>query len=265
VRLLDPPLHEFLPRDPRAIERLARQMGIEPEALSAKVASLSEVNPMLGHRGCRLGLTAPEIYAMQVEAIVRAACARRQAGDDVRPEIMLPLVGSEEEIAELRRATQEVVDRVLTETGVAVPILVGTMIEVPRACLVADRIAAHTDFFSFGTNDLTQMAYGFSRDDVGRFLPQYLEQGILPFDPFERLDEAGVGQLVATACERGRGAREGLKIGICGEHGGEPHSVAFFERTGLDYVSCSPYRVPVARLSAAQAILEGGAAKDASA
>jgi pyruvate, orthophosphate dikinase len=266
VRLLDPPLHEFLPREPRAIERLARQMGIEPEALSAKVAALSEVNPMLGHRGCRLGLTAPEIYSMQVEAIVRAACARQAAGDDVRPEIMLPLVGSEEEIAELRRATREVVDRVLTETGIGVAIAIGTMIEVPRACLVADRIAVHTDFFSFGTNDLTQMAYGFSRDDVGRFLPQYLEQGILPFDPFDRIDEAGVGQLVTLACQRGREARPQLKIGICGEHGGEPHSVAFFERAGLDYVSCSPYRVPVARLAAAQAILEEGtAARDASA
>jgi pyruvate, orthophosphate dikinase len=259
VRLLDPPLHEFLPREPKAVERLARRMGLEPAAVTAKVAALAEVNPMLGHRGCRLGLTAPEIYSMQVEAIVRAACARTKAGDEVLPEIMLPLVGSEEEIAELRRATQEVVDRVLAETGVPVEILIGTMIEVPRACLVADKIARHTDFFSFGTNDLTQMAYGFSRDDVGRFLPQYLEQGILAHDPFERLDEAGVGELVATACRRGRRERPTLKIGICGEHGGEPHSVAFFHRAHLDYVSCSPYRVPVARLAAAQAAMETAA------
>jgi len=218
---------------------------------------------MLGHRGCRLGLTAPDIYRMQVEAIVRAACVRKRAGDDVLPEIMLPLVGGEEELAVLRRQAQEVVDRVLAEEGVALPVLIGTMIEVPRACTVADRIARHADFFSFGTNDLTQMTYGFSRDDVGRFLPQYLEQGILPFDPFARLDEEGVGQLVAMACERGRRTDPGLKLGICGEHGGEPHSVAFFDAVGLDYVSCSPYRLPIARLAAARCRLKMDRAAEA--
>jgi pyruvate,orthophosphate dikinase len=192
---------------------------------------------------------------MQVEAIARAACLRRRAGDDVRPEIMLPLVGSEEELAVLQKMTREVVDRVLAEEGVPVPILIGTMIEVPRACVVADRIAAHADFFSFGTNDLTQMTWGFSRDDAGRFLPQYLEQGILAHDPFERLDQEGVGQLVAMACQRGRKTKPTLKLGICGEHGGEPHSVAFFDSVGLDYVSCSPYRVPIARLAAARCVL----------
>jgi pyruvate, orthophosphate dikinase len=263
VRLLDPPLHEFLPHEGRAVKQLAAQMGIDEERLESAVHALAEVNPMLGHRGCRLGLTAPDIYRMQVEAIVRAACVRQRAGDEVLPEIMLPLVGTEEELAVLRRHTQEVVDRVLAEERVALPILIGTMIEVPRACTVADRVATHADFFSFGTNDLTQMTYGFSRDDVGRFLPQYLEQGILPFDPFARLDEQGVGQLVAMACERGRQTKPDLKLGICGEHGGEPHSVAFFDSVGLDYVSCSPYRVPIARLAAARCRLKMDRAAEA--
>jgi pyruvate,orthophosphate dikinase len=263
VRLLDPPLHEFLPHEPRAIAQLAGQMKVSPEALEETVHSLAEVNPMLGHRGCRLGLTSPEIYRMQVEAIARAACARKRAGDDVRPEIMLPLVGSEEELAVLRAATVEVLERVMAEEGTVVPILVGTMIEVPRACVVADRIAVHADFFSFGTNDLTQMTYGFSRDDIGHFLPQYLEQRILPVDPFARIDEQGVGQLVAMACERGRQTKPGLKLGICGEHGGEPNSIAFFERVGLDYVSCSPYRVAIARLAAARCVLRVDRAAEA--
>jgi pyruvate, orthophosphate dikinase len=263
VRLLDPPLHEFLPHDPRAIFTLAGQMGIDAAQLESTVGSLEEVNPMLGHRGCRLGLTAPDIYRMQVEAIVRAACVRKRAGDDVLPEIMLPLVGGEEELAVLRRHAQEVVDRVLAEEHMTLPVLIGTMIEVPRACTVADRVARHADFFSFGTNDLTQMTYGFSRDDVGRFLPQYLEQGILPFDPFARIDEEGVGQLVAMACERGRKTAPQLKIGICGEHGGEPHSVAFFDAVGLDYVSCSPYRLPIARLAAARCRLKMDRAAEA--
>ncbi|HVS02047.1 MAG TPA: pyruvate, phosphate dikinase [Thermoanaerobaculia bacterium] len=255
VRLLDPPLHEFLPREPKAIAQLAEQMGVPSERVAEKVAALHETNPMLGHRGCRLGLTAPEIYLMQVEAIARAACARKLAGDDVRPEIMHPLVGTEEEISTLRKMTVDTLERVERETGVEVPILVGTMIEVPRACFVAHRIAEHADFFSFGTNDLTQMAYGYSRDDVGRFLPQYLEQGILPFDPFASIDPDGVGELVEMATRRGREARANLKIGICGEHGGDADSVAFFERVGLDYVSCSPYRVAVARLAAARCLL----------
>jgi pyruvate, orthophosphate dikinase len=227
------------------------------------VRSLSEVNPMLGHRGSRLGLTAPEIYRMQVEAIARAACARRRADAPVQPEIMLPLIGGEKELAALRAMTREVLDQVFADEGLSVPIPIGTMIEVPRACVVADRLARHADFFSFGTNDLTQMTYGFSRDDVGRFLPQYLQQGILAWDPFVRLDESGVGELVAMACRRGRRTRATLKLGICGEHGGEPSSVAFFDSVGLDYVSCSPYRVPIARLAAARCLLRMDRANEA--
>ena len=263
IRLLDPPLHEFLPHETKAVARVAEQMGIPAERVEEKVRSLSEVNPMLGHRGCRLGLTSPEIYSMQVEAIARAACARQRSGDEVQPEIMLPLVGSEEELATLRQATQETLDRVFAEEGVRVPILIGTMIEVPRACVVSERIAAHADFFSFGTNDLTQMTWGFSRDDVGRFLPQYLEQGLLPFDPFARIDEQGVGPLVAMACQGGRRAKPALKLGVCGEHGGDADSVAFFESVGLDYVSCSPYRVPIARLAAARCVLRIDRASEA--
>jgi len=258
VRLLDPPLHEFLPHGGKALEEVARDMGIDPEQVAEKVAILSEVNPMLGHRGCRLGLTAPEIYRMQSEAIVRAACVRQKAGDRVLPEIMIPLVGTEAELARLRTLTAEVAERVQREEGVELDLLIGTMIEVPRAALVADRIARHADFFSFGTNDLTQMTYGYSRDDVGRFLPQYVEQGILPFDPFARLDPEGVGELVKMASEKGRAANGELHVGICGEHGGDPHSVEFFDQVGLDYVSCSPFRVPVARLAAARSTLGVG-------
>ncbi len=216
VRLLDPPLHEFLPQDEKTLAQLAEQMGIDRPELAAKVESMAEFNPMLGHRGCRLGLTTPEIYDMQVEAIVRATCALVKAGRDPRPEIMVPLVGVEEEMKRLRERTVAVLTRVQQEEGVEVAIPVGTMIEVPRAALVADRVAQHAEFFSFGTNDLTQMTYGYSRDDVGRFLPQYLESAIVPHDPFERLDTDGVGQLVRLACERGRDSRAGLKIGICG-------------------------------------------------
>ena len=258
VRLLDPPLHEFLPRESKAMAQVADQMGVEVSLVESAVASMVEVNPMLGHRGCRLGLTTPGVYSMQVEAIVRAACVCRKAGHDVRPEIMLPLVGLESEIEELRRAVSEVAESVQQELGVRLDLLIGTMIEVPRACLIADRIAKHADFFSFGTNDLTQMTFGFSRDDAGRFLPHYIESGLLPVDPFEKLDIDGVGQLVSLATERGRGARHNLKVGICGEHGGEPSSVAFFEQCGLDYVSCSPYRLPIARLSAARCLLIDG-------
>ncbi len=255
VRLLDPPLHEFLPHDEKSQRILAKQMGIAAADVKARAEALAESNPMLGLRGCRLGITAPEIYEMQVEAIVRAAAIRARAGDEVRPEIMVPLVGTDEEMVRLREMIVTVIERVQTEEKVQLGILIGTMIEVPRAALVADRIAAHADFFSFGTNDLTQMTYGYSRDDVGRFLPQYIESKVLDHDPFQRIDEEGVGQLVRLACERGRGARPGLHLGICGEHGGDPRSIDFFERAGLDYVSCSPYRVPIARLAAAQASL----------
>ncbi len=263
VRLLDPPLHEFLPHDEKSQRILAKQMGIAAAEVKARAEALAESNPMLGLRGCRLGITAPEIYEMQVAAIVRAAAIRARAGDEVRPEIMVPLVGTDEEMVRLREMIVKVVDRVQTEEKVKLGILIGTMIEVPRAALVADRIAAHADFFSFGTNDLTQMTYGYSRDDVGRFLPQYIESKVLDHDPFQRIDEEGVGQLVRLACERGRGARPGLHLGICGEHGGDPRSIDFFERAGLDYVSCSPYRVPIARLAAAQASLARRAKADA--
>jgi len=255
VRLLDPPLHEFLPREERAIAQLAEQMGIEAQAVIDAVESLAEFNPMLGHRGCRLGLTHPDIYDMQVEAIARAAAGLAGRGLDPRPEIMVPLVGTQEEMMQLRGRTVEVVTRVLDGLSSTLEIPIGTMIEVPRAALVADRIAEYADFFSFGTNDLTQMTYGYSRDDVAGFLPQFVEQGILPADPFEVLDVEGVGQLVALACERGRSVKADLKIGICGEHGGEPSSIRFFDSCALDYVSCSPYRVPIARLAAARSTL----------
>ncbi len=255
IRLLDPPLHEFLPHEDKALRVLAGQMGIDPAAVKARAEALAETNPMLGLRGCRLGITAPEIYEMQVEAIVRAAAVRARAGEPVRPEIMVPLVGTETEIVRLREMIAAVVERVLAEEGVRLEILVGTMIEVPRAALVADEIARHADFFSFGTNDLTQMTYGYSRDDAGRFLPQYLKSRVLPYDPFQQIDEEGVGQLVRMACERGRETRPDLHLGVCGEHGGDPASIDFFERTGLDYVSCSPYRVPIARLAAARSSL----------
>ena len=256
VRLLDPPLHEFLPHGDKALRELAEQMGIDASDVAARAHALAEANPMLGHRGCRLGITAPEIYIMQVEAIVRAACARAAAGDEVRPEIMVPLVGTESEMVTLYEMIAKTVERVFAEEGRRIDLLIGTMIEVPRAALVADRIARHADFFSFGTNDLTQMTYGYSRDDASRFLPQYVEGKILPHDPFQCVDEEGVGQLVRMACERGRQVRPDLHLGVCGEHGGDPQSIDFFDRVGLDYVSCSPYRVPIARLAAARATLK---------
>jgi pyruvate, orthophosphate dikinase len=256
IRLLDPPLHEFLPKGEKALRQLAEQMGVDPAQVEARAEALAEANPMLGLRGCRLGLTAPDIYLMQVEAIARAACLRAKAGDQVRPEIMMPLVGTEQEMVRLREQAAEACARILAEEGVTLEIPIGTMIEVPRAALVADRIARHADFFSFGTNDLTQMTFGYSRDDASRFLPQYVDTKVLPDDPFQTLDTEGVGQLVALACERGRQARPRLHLGVCGEHGGDPASIDFFDRTGLDYVSCSPYRVPIARLAAARSTLK---------
>ena len=255
VRLLDPPLHEFLPHGQKALAALAEDMGTDARSIQETAEALSEFNPMLGNRGCRLGLTTPGLYEMQVEAITRAACRLSKEGKDPRPEIMVPLVGSHGEMESLRASAAAVVERVLAEESVSLKIPIGTMIEVPRAALVADEVAKEADFFSFGTNDLTQMTFGYSRDDSGRFLPHYVETGILPFDPFERLDQSGVGQLVALACEKGRATRSDLKLGVCGEHGGEPSSIDFFERCGLDYVSCSPYRVPVARLASARSTL----------
>ncbi len=255
IRLLDPPLHEFLPHGGEEAKLLARTLGMERAELNRIVESLRETNPMLGHRGCRLGITFPEITEMQARAIFRAALAVSKRGIDVRPEVMIPLIASVEEF----RNQRAIVDAVAAETfanGGAVPYMVGTMIELPRAALTAAAIAAEADFFSFGTNDLTQTTLGLSRDDAGRFLPHYIELGIFPNDPFQVLDQEGVGQLITMATVAGRSVSPTLKVGICGEHGGEPSSVAFCHRSGLDYVSCSPYRVPVARLAAAQAALD---------
>jgi pyruvate,orthophosphate dikinase len=254
IRLLDPPLHEFLPHEVEQAKDVARAMGIPVEQVLDRAKRLHEMNPMLGHRGCRLGISYPEIYEMQVRAIFEAAVLRRRAKGSPRPEVMIPLVGMPSEFTALRDALKKVADEVLAAAKVRMPVVFGTMIEVPRAALLADLIGAEAEFFSFGTNDLTQLTFGFSRDDVGSFLPSYLERGILKEEPFQTLDQAGVGQLIALAVERGRGARPGLKVGICGEHGGDPASIAFCERTGLDYVSCSPYRVPIARLAAAHAV-----------
>ncbi|PNU19859.1 pyruvate, phosphate dikinase [Geothermobacter hydrogeniphilus] len=256
IRLLDPPLHEFLPQNDVEIEELAAEMRVPAATLKAKVESLHEFNPMLGHRGCRLAVTFPEIYDMQVRAIMEAACELiRNEGFSIVPEIMIPLVGEVRELAILRANVVRVADAVIAEYGVEVEYLIGTMIELPRAALTADVIAGEADFFSFGTNDLTQTTYGLSRDDSGRFLPFYIEQEIYATDPFVALDQEGVGQLVKMGCEKGRQARPDIKLGICGEHGGEPSSVIFCHNIGLDYVSCSPYRVPIARLAAAQGAL----------
>ena len=255
IRLLDPPLHEFLPNDLSDIEALAGRLEVDPARLKAKIRSLAEFNPMLGHRGCRLGITYPEIYEIQVRAVIEAACSVAKDGAVVRPEIMVPLVGSRTELALMRRIILDEAARVLKRLDTSLDFMVGTMIEVPRAAITADEVAAEADFFSFGTNDLTQMTYGFSRDDSGRFIEAYLEQGLLPGDPFESIDRAGVGALVHMACQKGRATNPDLHLGICGEHGGDPASVRFCHEIGLDYVSCSPYRVPVARLAAAQSAL----------
>ena len=254
VRLLDPPLHEFLPKTEEEIQEVAAHMGTEVAEVRAKLDSLHEFNPMLGHRGCRVGVTFPEIYRMQVRAITEAACVVAAEGLTVRPEIMIPLVAHAVELALLRSEVESEIDAVRRERpGARVRPRIGTMIEVPRAALTADVIAEHADFFSFGTNDLTQMAYALSRDDAGSFLADYVENGIMPDDPFVSIDEEGIGKLVRMGVELGRGARPDLKLGVCGEHGGDAKSIHFFARVGLDYVSCSPYRVPVARLAAAQA------------
>jgi pyruvate,orthophosphate dikinase len=224
--------------------------------LRNKVAQLHELNPMLGHRGCRLGITYPEIYEMQVRAIFEAACTVKKGGIDVRPEVMIPLVGARKELELTTEMTRRVAAEVMKENGVEVEYLVGTMIEIPRAVIIADQLAETAQFFSFGTNDLTQMTFGYSRDDAGSFLPDYVDKKILPKDPFESLDQEGVGQLVRLGTERGRKGNPDLKVGVCGEHGGDPDSIRFFRACNLNYVSCSPYRVPVARLAAAQAELE---------
>jgi pyruvate,orthophosphate dikinase len=254
IRLLDPPLHEFLPTSDEDIEALARSLGKAVAEVRAKLDSLHEFNPMLGHRGCRVGVTFPEIYRMQVRAITEAACDVAAAGIRVKPEIMIPLVAHPAELRLLRRDIEQVIAEVRKENGnPRVRPSIGTMIEVPRAALSADVIAEYADFFSFGTNDLTQMVYALSRDDAGSFLSHYIEEGLIADDPFVSIDQEGVGQLIRMGAERGRATRPGLKLGVCGEHGGDPKSVHFFADVGLDYVSCSPYRVPIARLAAAQA------------
>ena len=257
IRLLDPPLHEFLPHGGEESKLLARQLGLTRPALSQIVESLRESNPMLGHRGCRLGITYPEITEMQARAIFEAAVRCKRRGIDVQPEIMVPLVSTVAEFENQRAIIEDAADAVLGGLNEDLPHMVGTMIELPRAALTADEIAAKAEFFSFGTNDLTQTTFGLSRDDAGRFLPTYVERGILPDDPFQVLDRKGVGKLIEFAVTNGRKVRDTLKVGICGEHGGEPSSIAFCHTMGMDYVSCSPYRVPIARLAAAHASLSG--------
>jgi pyruvate,orthophosphate dikinase len=261
IRLLDPPLHEFVPHEEESQREMAYELGISPEAVKTKVDSLHEFNPMLGHRGCRLGITYPEITEMQTRAIFEAACLLTKEGVDVRPEVMVPLVGTVKELASQKKLIVACAEKVMAETGVKVKYSVGTMIEVPRAAVTADEIAGEAEFFSFGTNDLTQMTFGYSRDDAGKFLPDYIAKKILPVDPFRVLDRDGVGKLVLMAVEKGRRVNPKLKIGICGEHGGDPSSVEFCHLAGLNYVSCSPFRVPIARLAAAQAALNNAAPK----
>jgi pyruvate,orthophosphate dikinase len=255
IRLLDPPLHEFVPHTTQDMKDFAARVGLSFEDVKTRVASLHEFNPMLGHRGCRLAVTYPEIYQMQARAISLAVSQLVVEGERVIPEIMIPLVGMESELRILRELVEREVKAVQVETKVTFEYQIGTMIELPRAAIVADRIATQADFFSFGTNDLTQTTLGLSRDDSGRFLPQYIEQGIFERDPFMSIDQEGVGFLVKTGVDLGRKARPKLKIGVCGEHGGDPQSIHFFAKVGLDYVSCSPFRVPIARLTAAQAAL----------
>ena len=256
IRLLDPPLHEFVPKDLAGQEAMAKEMGKSIDFIKHRVESLKEVNPMLGLRGCRLGITYPEITTMQTKAILGAAVRLKREGYQPRPEIMVPLVGTYKELEQQQNVIKAAAEELFKEEGMEVEFKLGTMIEIPRAALTADQIAKHADYFSFGTNDLTQMTYGYSRDDVSRFLPTYLDNKILEVDPFQVLDQTGVGQLVEIGVKRGRSTNPNLKCGICGEHGGEPSSVKFCHRIGLDYVSCSPFRVPIARLAAAQAAVE---------
>ena len=256
IRLLDPPLHEFVPHDLAGQETMAKEMGVDVKEIQKRVASLAENNPMLGHRGCRLGITFPEITAMQTRAILGAACQLKKEGFDPRPEIMVPLIGILYEFKQQKEIIEKVAKEVFAEEGVEIKFEIGTMIEIPRAALTAGRIATEAEYFSFGTNDLTQMTFGYSRDDIASFLPAYLEKKILKVDPFQVLDQNGVGQLIKMAVENGRAVRPTLRTGICGEHGGEPTSVKFCARVGMNYASCSPFRVPIARLAAAQAAVE---------
>ncbi|MEI6093499.1 MAG: pyruvate, phosphate dikinase, partial [bacterium] len=257
IRLLDPPLHEFLPHTEKDLQEVAKSMDVPADVLKAKAKTLHEMNPMLGHRGCRLGITFPEIYKMQVRAIIEAACTLvKNEKMDIVPEIMIPLVGKKEELDIIKNYSVVEIERIIKKHGVNMKYMIGTMIELPRAAISAGKIAESAEFFSFGTNDLTQTTLGLSRDDAGNFLPEYVAKNIYDVDPFVSIDQDGVGELMKWAIEKGRATRSNIKLGICGEHGGEPRSVIFCHKLGLDYVSCSPYRVPVARLAAAHAVLK---------
>ncbi len=257
IRLLDPPLHEFLPHDEKSLKSLAEEMNIKYEELKIRTEDLKEINPMLGHRGCRLAITYPEIAQMQTRAIIEAAIeVKKEEGIDVKPEIMIPLIGSLEELTYIKEIVVKLADNIIKESGIELKYQYGTMIEIPRACIIADEIAKEAEFFSFGTNDLTQMAYGFSRDDAGKIIEEYLDKRLFEKDPFQAIDQRGVGKLMEMAVKLGRKQKPQLKLGICGEHGGEPTSIEFCHKLGLDYVSCSPFRVPIARLSAAQAVIK---------
>ena len=255
IRFLDPPLHEFLPHTDEEIKPLAESLNMSFEALKERIESLKEFNPMMGHRGCRLAITYPEIAKMQTRAVIEAAINVSKEGIEVTPEIMIPLVGERNELAYLKNIVRETADQIIKENNSNLKYKIGTMIEIPRAALTADEIAKEAEFFSFGTNDLTQMTYGFSRDDASKFLKDYYAKNILENDPFAKIDQKGVGLLVKMASDKGRETNPNIKLGICGEHGGEPSSIEFCENVGLDYVSCSPYRVPIARLAAAQAAI----------
>ena len=253
IRLLDPPLHEFLPQDEDDIEALAKELGISADELKNIIENLHELNPMMGHRGCRLAVSYPEIAEMQTRAIIEAAINVKKKGTDIIPEIMIPLVCELKELKFVKDVITKTADAIISEAGVDLQYMVGTMIEIPRAALLADEIATEAEFFSFGTNDLTQMTYGLSRDDAGRILEDYYQAKIFEYDPTARIDQSGVGKLMKIAVEGGKATRPDIKLGICGEHGGDPLSVEFCHEIGLNYVSCSPYRVPIARLAAAQA------------
>ena len=261
IRFLDPPLHEFLPHTDEEIKSLAESMQMEFEALRARVESLKEFNPMMGHRGCRLAVTYPEIARMQTRAVIEAAINVTQEGIKTEPEIMIPLIGDVKELKYVKKIVTETADEIIKNAGISLKYSVGTMIEIPRATLMADKIAEEAEFFSFGTNDLTQMTYGFSRDDATKFLDDYYKKQIFEFDPFAKIDQDGVGELMRIAVKKGRSTRPDIQLGICGEHGGEASSVQFCHELGLTYVSCSPYRVPLARLAAAQASIEANQSK----
>ncbi|MCL2154432.1 MAG: pyruvate, phosphate dikinase [Leptospirales bacterium] len=261
IRLLDPPLHEFVPHDEESQKEMAAEMGISLEKVQSRVKSLHEFNPMLGHRGCRLGITYPEITEMQAQAIFEAACELKKKGIDVKPEVMVPLVGTIKEFTIQKKIIVDTAEKIMAQKKVKVDYQVGTMIEIPRACITADAIAEEAEFFSFGTNDLTQMTFGYSRDDAGTFLPEYIDKKILPGDPFKTIDRTGIGHLMQLAVEKGRKVKKNLKLGICGEHGGDPNSVEFCHILDLDYVSCSPFRIPIARLAAAQAAINSSEKK----